>query len=157
MTITFSFLDVYADWEKLNQMPFRLHTLIEAYVIPRILIFQVGKLNWNPRTLSLRQKTVHAFSRFLFAKRPTHKVLAYVEYRTVSAWRLRKYWPPIPLSNQRVCPTPAPRGGGGYTARWGGGGVNILEDARHWIGLLQYNLSTGLPVEPFHFRTILLL
>jgi hypothetical protein len=23
-----------------------------------------------------------------------------------------------------------------------GGGVNILEDARHWIGLLQYNLST---------------
>jgi hypothetical protein len=24
----------------------------------------------------------------------------------------------------------------------GGGVVNILEDARHWIGLLQYNLST---------------
>jgi hypothetical protein len=24
-----------------------------------------------------------------------------------------------------------------------GRGVNILEDARHWIGLLQYNLSTG--------------
>ncbi len=24
-----------------------------------------------------------------------------------------------------------------------GGGGNILEDARHWIGLLQYNLSTG--------------
>jgi hypothetical protein len=23
-----------------------------------------------------------------------------------------------------------------------GWGVNILEDARHWIGLLQYNLST---------------
>jgi len=23
-----------------------------------------------------------------------------------------------------------------------GVGVNILEDARHWIGLLQYNLST---------------
>ncbi len=25
-----------------------------------------------------------------------------------------------------------------------GWGVNILEDARHWIGLLQYNPSTGL-------------
>ncbi len=24
-----------------------------------------------------------------------------------------------------------------------GWGVNILEDARHWIGLLQYNPSTG--------------
>jgi hypothetical protein len=23
-------------------------------------------------------------------------------------------------------------------------GVNILEDARHWIGLLQYNLSTNI-------------
>ncbi len=34
--------------------------------------------------------------------------------------------------------------GGGYTlaGRWGGGEVNILEDARHRIGLLQYNLST---------------
>jgi hypothetical protein len=33
--------------------------------------------------------------------------------------------------------------GGGYTLAglWGGVvGVNILEDARHWIGLLQYNL-----------------
>ncbi len=34
--------------------------------------------------------------------------------------------------------------GGGYTlaGRWGGWGVNILEDARHRIGLLQSNLST---------------
>jgi hypothetical protein len=36
------------------------------------------------------------------------------------------------------------KGGGGYTlARvLRGWGVNILEDARHWIGLLQYNVST---------------
>jgi hypothetical protein len=25
----------------------------------------------------------------------------------------------------------------------GGWGANILKDARHWIGLLPYNLSTG--------------
>jgi hypothetical protein len=27
-----------------------------------------------------------------------------------------------------------------------GWGVNISEDARHWIGLLQYNPSTGISV-----------
>jgi hypothetical protein len=32
--------------------------------------------------------------------------------------------------------------GGGYTQGGEGVGVNIWEDARHWIGLLQYNLST---------------
>jgi hypothetical protein len=31
-----------------------------------------------------------------------------------------------------------------------GVGVNILEDARHWIGLLQYNLSTPLPLDPYY-------
>ncbi len=41
--------------------------------------------------------------------------------------RLPKYWPPTPLSARRVCP---PR------AEWGVG-VNILEDARHRIALLQ--------------------
>ncbi len=69
-----------------------------------------------------------------------------------------------------MCPPPAPQGGGGHprravggwgvnfvrrqtlegggytlAGRWGVGGVNILEDARHWIGLLQYNLSTHPP------------
>ncbi len=60
-------------------------------------------------------------------------------------WRLPKYWFPTPLSIQRVCPPPRTKGGGySYTlAGWRGGwGVNTLEDARHWIGLLQYNLST---------------
>jgi hypothetical protein len=60
-------------------------------------------------------------------------------------WRLPKYCPPTSLSTQRVCPPPALKAGGilGYTLA-GGCGVNILEDARHWIGLLQYmyNLST---------------
>ena len=41
------------------------------------------------------------------------------------------------------CVPPAFGAGGGHT-RWAerGWGVNILEDARHRIGLLQYNLST---------------
>ncbi len=54
-------------------------------------------------------------------------------------WRLPKYWPPNPLSTQRMCTPPAPKAvHNGRTVReWG---VNILEDAR--IGLLQYNLST---------------
>ncbi len=59
-------------------------------------------------------------------------------------WRLPKYWPPTPLSTQRVCPPPKPRarvycthspGGGG-----GDGGVIILKDARHWIGLVVYSI-----------------
>jgi hypothetical protein len=51
--------------------------------------------------------------------------------------------PPHPLSTQRVCPPPRTKGGGEHTRREvRGWGVNILEDARHWIGLLQYNPST---------------
>jgi hypothetical protein len=30
-----------------------------------------------------------------------------------------------------------------------GMGVNILEDARYWIGLLQYNLSSFYAYNPF--------
>jgi hypothetical protein len=59
-----------------------------------------------------------------------------------SVWRLPKYWPPTLLHPASVS---FPRTkGGGYTfaGRWGGWGVNILEVARHWINLLQYNPST---------------
>jgi hypothetical protein len=51
-----------------------------------------------------------------------------------------KYLHPTPRSTQRVCPPPAPKAGG-HTRREVRG-INILEDARHWIGLVQYNLST---------------
>jgi hypothetical protein len=60
-----------------------------------------------------------------------------------SVWRLPKILTPHPLSTQRMCPPLAPKEGGGYTLAGGEGvGVNILEDARHWIGLLQFNPST---------------
>jgi hypothetical protein len=67
------------------------------------------------------------------------------EYRAVSGVFRTIFWPHTPFLNQRVWSTPAPKaGGGGYTiaGRWGGGEVNISEDARYWIGLLQYNPST---------------
>jgi hypothetical protein len=61
-----------------------------------------------------------------------------------SVWRLQNIDPPNPLSTQRVFLPPAPQaGGGGVTHSPGGegvGGVNILLDARHWIGL--FNPST---------------
>ncbi len=63
-----------------------------------------------------------------------------IEYRTVSG--VFRLLTPHPLSSQRVCPPPHQRRGVHTRRGWGGGGVNISEDARHWIGLLQYNPST---------------
>jgi hypothetical protein len=76
-----------------------------------------------------------------------HKVLTYIEYRACSVWRLPNYWPPPPLHSASVSSRTPPlhqrRGGGGtlHTRRAvrGWGGVNISEDSRHWIGLLQNN------------------
>jgi hypothetical protein len=50
-----------------------------------------------------------------------HKVLTYVEYRAVSD--VFQYIDPHPLSTQRVCPPPAP---------WGGGGVHTRRAVRGW-------------------------
>jgi hypothetical protein len=55
----------------------------------------------------------------------THKVLKYIVYRAVSGV-FRSIDPPPPLHPASVS---SPR-------------TNISEDARHWIGLLQYNPST---------------
>ncbi len=72
-----------------------------------------------------------------------HQVLMYVEYRAVSG--VFQNIDPHPLSTQRVCPSPAQKGGGVHTRQAvRGWGVNILEDGRHYFGLLQYNLSTVL-------------
>ncbi len=51
--------------------------------------------------------------------------------------------PPPPLHSANVSFPRTKAGGYTLSGRWGGGGrgINILEDARHWIGLLQYNLS----------------
>ncbi len=73
-----------------------------------------------------------------------YKVLTYVQYRAVSGV-FQNIDPPPPLHPANVS-SPRTIGGGGGTHLPGGEGgwvVNILEDARHWIGLLQYNPSTG--------------
>jgi hypothetical protein len=70
----------------------------------------------------------------LLCKRPrSHKVLTYVEYRAVSGV-FQNIDPPPPLHPASVSPL--------RRAVRGVGGGNTLEDARHWIGLLQYNPST---------------
>ncbi len=59
-----------------------------------------------------------------------------------SVWHLLNYWPPTPLHPASVS-SPRTKGGGVQTRRAvRGWGVNISEDARHWIGLLQYNPTT---------------
>ncbi len=61
-----------------------------------------------------------------------HIVLTYIEYRAVSG--VFRLLTPHPLSTQRVCPPPAPKAGVHTRRAVRGWGVNILEDARHWIG-----------------------
>jgi hypothetical protein len=70
-----------------------------------------------------------------------HKVLAYIEYRAVSGvFRTIDPPPPLPLASAF---SPRTKGGGVHNRRGlKGCGVNISEDARHWISLLQYNPST---------------
>jgi hypothetical protein len=67
-----------------------------------------------------------------------HKVLTYIDYRAVSGV-FRTIGPPPSLHPARA---PAPKAGGTHSPGGEGMGVNISEDARQWIDLLQYNPST---------------
>jgi hypothetical protein len=82
----------------------------------------------------------------------THKVLTYVEYRAVSS--VFQNIDPPPPSPPSECVLP-PHQRRGVHSRWAVR-VNILEDDRHRIGLLQYNLSTAQPIEVISFRLYLL-
>ncbi len=62
-----------------------------------------------------------------------------------SVWHLSKYWPPTPSPPCECVLPPHQRRGGTHSPggeEVGGHIFNVLEDARHWIGLLQYNPST---------------
>jgi hypothetical protein len=65
-----------------------------------------------------------------------HKELTYV---VVESSKILTPHPPLHAASM---PSPRTKAGGTHSPGGGGGGVNILEDARHRIGLLQYNLST---------------
>jgi hypothetical protein len=76
---------------------------------------------------------------------PEHKVLTYIEYRAVSGV-FQNIEPPT-LFHPASVSSPRTKGGGVHTRRAvRGWGVNILEDARHRMGLLQYNLFTDLRI-----------
>jgi hypothetical protein len=67
-----------------------------------------------------------------------HKVITYIEYRAVSGV-FRTIEPSSPLHPASMSSPAGTHSPGGE-----GMGVNIWEDARHGIGLLQYNPSTGI-------------
>ncbi len=100
-------------------------------------------------SVTLTDSSIHSLYSSLIGK----SLDTYVCRLQSSVWHLPKYWPPIPSPpSECVLPPHQRRAGvrGLYTlaGRWGWG-VNILEDARHWIGLLQYNPSTGKPLDAY--------
>ncbi len=73
-----------------------------------------------------------------------------------SVWRLPNYWPPasLPLHPASVS-SPSNKGRGVHTRREGrvrGWVVNISEDARHWIGLLQYIPSKAYTIQYIDYK-----
>ncbi len=97
----------------------------------------------NPRTSRGRNERGSWASKKVCERgrdRERHKILTYLEYRAVSGV-FRTIDPPSPSPPSECVLTPHQRRGYTLAGRWRGGGVNISEDARHWIGLLHYNPS----------------
>ncbi len=127
---------------------------------PKVTAVQNGGMGVGAyRLLKLRQiKTHGVYSRefpFLvglqcndYGTKKYFPVLAGLVGRTYiyrvhsSVWRLPNYWPPTPTPPSE-CVLPRTKSGGVHAHRAvRGWGINSSEDARHWIGLLQYNSST---------------
>ncbi len=82
---------------------------------------------------------------YILDKRPAPQSTYIHVYRVQSSvWRLPNYWPPTPSPPSECVFPPHQRRGGTHSPGGEGWGVNISEDARHWIGLLQYNPSIRL-------------
>ncbi len=78
----------------------------------------------------------------------TQKVLTYIVYRAVS--EVFRTIDPLPQLHPASVSSPCTKGGG-YTLA-GRRGANISEDARHWVGFLQYNPSTCTHILLFAFH-----
>ncbi len=88
---------------------------------------------------------------------PNHKfffcdIQQWPEYRAVSGV-FQNIDPPPPFHPASVSSPPHQRRGGTHSLGGEGVGVNISEDARYWIGLLQYNPSTGLTVHLYYCKS----
>jgi hypothetical protein len=107
-----------------------LHTQLQRCVKlhMRIRLHLMLKVHACPTAFAHGLFAAHVFS----CERVHHEVLTYIEYRAVSGVFRTIHHPP-PLHPASVSSSRVVRG-------WG---VNISEDARHWIGLLQHNPSTG--------------
>ncbi len=74
------------------------------------------------------------------------KILTYVHRLQNSFWRIPNYWPSTPPLHQASVSSTSPHTKGVHTRRavreWPVGGqyFDISEDARHWIGLVQYSI-----------------
>ncbi len=85
--------------------------------------------------------------------RSRHKVLTYIEYRALSGV-FRNIDPPPPHRPASVYTPPLWWGRKTHSLGVRGWGVNSLEDARHWIGLLQYNPSTVHVIKTFLLSSV---
>ncbi len=120
--------------------------------------FQVGKLKLKSANTHYKVKLSLCIQQ-IFICQKAYPQSTYICRVQGCVWRLPKHWPPTPLSTQRVCPTPAPKAGGGVNIRWAVRGVG----GGQYFGRLQTldwpltvcRLSSGPQVDPFHFRTIL--
>ncbi len=83
---------------------------------------------------------------WFYLGRPSSKLLrrlapqsSYICRVQSSVWRLPKYWPPTPSPPSECVLPPHHRRGDTHLLGGEGVGAKILEDARHWIGFLQFN------------------
>ncbi len=99
---------------------------------------------WNKYIFFYKYRFFKQKFRFPCCRRRMHVITKYLHIKsTEQCLASSELLTPHPLSTQRVCLPPAPKAGGVHTCQGvKGWGVNSSEDARHWIGLLQYNPST---------------
>jgi len=147
--VTFSVLDIILLQEKRRAI---LTIYLECFLWHFCWFFKQMLLKSNTKcflsvfVLKVNDSWVSKWAMRAANVRYWHKVLTYVEYRPVSCV-FQNIDPHPPLLPASVSSTRTKCGGtlspGAAVRGWG---VNILEDVRHWNGLLQYKPSTELGI-----------